>query len=97
MTTILSLPGRRDVLRIQLYVTSPKGTDREIHSPSSTVLMFPGRPNVGSLLEGEAREQVGAMGVGVCGPGGLCDDVRRAVRSMQPGRNVDFLEEAFGW
>lgn len=45
----------------------------------------------------ESRERVGAMGVGVCGPGGLGDDVRDAVRRRQVGRNIDFLEEGFGW
>lgn len=96
MTTILSMPGRRNVLRIQLFVTRPRST-KEIHSPSSTVQMFPGKPNVDALVETESREQVGAMGVSVCGPGGLGDDVRSAVRSMQGRRNVDFLEQTFGW
>ena len=96
MTTILSMPGRRDVLRIQLFITRPRCT-KEIHSPSSTVLMYPGKPNVDALVEMESREQVGAMGVSVCGPGGLGDDVRDAVRRRQRVRNVDFLEEGFGW
>lgn len=96
MTTILSMPGRRDVLRIQLFVTRPRSA-KEIHSPSSTVQMFPGKPNVDALVGMESREQVGAMGVSVCGPGGLGDDVRSAVRRRQGSRNVDFLEEGFGW
>ena len=96
MTTILSMPGRRDVLRIQLFVTRPRSA-KEIHSPSSTVQMFPGKPNVDALVGMESREQVGAMGVSVCGPGGLGDDVRSAVRRRQGSGNVDFLEEGFGW
>lgn len=96
MTIILSMPGRRDVLRILLFVTRPRST-KEIHSPSSTVQMFPGKPNVNALVEMESREQVGAMAVSVCGPGGLGDDVRAAVRRRQGVRNVDFFEEAFGW
>ncbi len=96
MTTILSMPGRRNVLRIQLFVTRPRST-KETHSPSLTVQMFPGRPNVDALVETESREQVGAMGVSVCGPGGLGDDVRRAVRRRQGVRNVDFLDQGFGW
>ena len=59
--------------------------------------MFPGRPNVDALVEKESREQVGAMAVGVCGPGALGADVRGAVRRMQGVRNVDFSEEGFGW
>ncbi len=50
-----------------------------------------------ALVETESREQVGAMGVSVCGPGGLGDDVRRAVRRRQGVRNVDFLDQGFGW
>lgn len=59
--------------------------------------MFPGKPDVDALLGMEARAQVGAMAVCVCGPGGLGDDVRAAVRRRQGGRNVDFVEEGFGW
>ncbi len=59
--------------------------------------MFPGRPNVEALVEAEARGRVGAMAVSVCGPGQLADDVRGAVRRGMGGRNVDFLEEGFGW
>lgn len=50
-----------------------------------------------ALVAMESREQVGAMAVSVCGPGGLADDVRSAVRRRQGVRNVDFLEQGFGW
>jgi len=42
MAEILAMEKRRDVLKILLFVTRPKST-KEIHSPSATVLMFPGR------------------------------------------------------
>lgn len=42
MTEILAMEKRRDVLKILLFVTRPKST-KEIHSPSATVQMFPGR------------------------------------------------------
>ncbi|KAK4697327.1 hypothetical protein P7C71_g726, partial [Lecanoromycetidae sp. Uapishka_2] len=96
MTMILAMPKRRDVLRIQLFVTRPRSS-KEIHSPSSTVQMFPGKPNVDALVEMESRDQVGAMAVSVCGPGGLGDDVRCAARRRQTTRNIDFFEEGFGW
>lgn len=96
MTTILAMDKRRDVLRIQLFVTRPRST-KEIHSPSATVQMFPGKPNVDTLIEMESENQVGCMGVSVCGTGGLSDDVRRAVRRRQGTRNIDFLEESFSW
>lgn len=96
MTTVLAMEKRREILRIQLFVTRPMST-KEIHSPSATVQMFPGRPNVDSLVEVESRCQIGAMGVSVCGPGGLADDVRAACRARQGLRNIDLFEESFGW
>ena len=96
MTTILALDRRRDVLRIQLFVTRPRST-KEIISPSATVQMFPGRPNVDTLIGMECENQIGAMGVSVCGTGGLSDAVRDAVRRRQGVRNVDFIESTFGW
>lgn len=96
MTTILSMPRRRDVLKILLFVTRPRST-KEIHSPSSSVQMFPGKPNVQALIDQEMQEGVGAACVSVCGTGGLADDVRRAVRMRETVWNVDFREESFSW
>lgn len=96
MTEILAMHRRRDVLRIQLFITRPRSTT-EIHSPSATVQMYPGKPNVETIVEMEARQQIGAMGVSVCGPGALADDVRKAVRRRQGFRNIDLVEEGFGW
>lgn len=96
MTSILSMEKRRDVLRIMLFISRPRST-KEIHSPSSTVQMFPGRPNIETLVEMEMENQVGAMGISVCGSGALSDDVRRAVRTRQHRSNIDFIEEAFSW
>ena len=96
MTEILALPRRREVLRVMLFVTR-KRDGEEIRSPSATVTMVPGKPEVGMLVQEECKGQVGAMAVGVCGPGGLGDDVRAAVRGVQGRRNVDLMEESFGW
>ncbi|KAG8534190.1 uncharacterized protein KY384_001034 [Bacidia gigantensis] len=96
MTSILAMSKRREVLRIQLFVTQPKSC-REVHSPSTTVQMFPGRPDLETLVEMERRGQLGAMAVGVCGPGSLGDDVRAAVRRRQERRNIDLVEASFGW
>ena len=96
MDLILRMPGRRDILTIKLFVTRPKNP-REIHSPSATVQMFPGRPNIKLILNNEVKEQVGAMCVTVCGPGGLADNVREAVRDVQEQGVVDFIEESFTW
>lgn len=96
MTTILAMPKRRDILKIQLFVTRPRST-REIHSPSASVQMFPGKPNVQSLIDNEMQDAVGAGCVSVCGTGSLADDVRRAVRRNMGVWNVDFREESFSW
>lgn len=96
MTSILAMDKRREVLRIMLFVSRPRST-KEIHSPSATVQMFPGRPNIETLMEIEMENQIGAMGVSVCGSGALSDDVRSAVRKHQYTGNIDFVEEAFSW
>ncbi len=96
MTEILAMERRREVLRIMLFVSRPRST-KEIHSPSATVQMFPGRPNIETLLTMETEQQIGAMGVTVCGPGALSDEVRLAVRNRQHTQSIDFIEEAFSW
>jgi hypothetical protein len=96
MNIILAMPQRREILRVKLFVTRPKNP-REIQSVSRTVDMTPGRPNVKLLLNNEVREQKGAMCVTVCGPGGLADNVREAVRDVQELGVVDFVEESFTW
>ncbi|KAK4043806.1 ferric reductase like transmembrane component-domain-containing protein [Parachaetomium inaequale] len=97
MDKILKLPNRKEVLQIRLFVTRPK-TASQVVSASTTVQMFPGRPNIPMLLAKEVGEQMGAMCVSVCGPGGLADDVRDAVRKVQAHRTVvDFVEESFTW
>ena len=96
MDEILRLPSRRSVLTIKLFITRPK-SPREICSPSSTVQMFPGRPNIKLLMETEVKDRVGAMCVTVCGPGGLADNVREAVRNVQDVGVVDLIEESFTW
>lgn len=96
MTQILAMDQRRDVLRIMLFISRPRST-KEIHSPSATVQMFPGRPNMEALIDMEIDHQIGALGVSVCGSGALSDDVRSAVRSRQHLSNIDFIEEAFSW
>ncbi|KAK3941929.1 putative FAD binding protein [Diplogelasinospora grovesii] len=97
MDEILRLPKRKELLRVKLFVTRPKNP-REVVSASSTVQIFPGRPNITMLLAKEVQEQMGAMCVTVCGPGGLADDVRDAVRKVQDQKTVvDFIEESFTW
>jgi len=96
MTSILAQPKRRDVLKILLFVTRPRST-KEIQSPSATVQMFPGKPNVRALLDQEVGTAVGAIGVSVCGVGALADEVRKGCRTWMDRVNIDFFEESFTW
>jgi predicted ferric reductase len=96
MTTILALPKRREVLRIQLFITRPQSS-KEMYSPSNSVQMFPGKPNIRSLVDTEVSQGVGAVGVSVCGVGALADDVRSACRRWQDKVVLDIQEEAFSW
>lgn len=56
-----------------------------------------GRPKVRNIVEAVFAERIGAMTVGVCGPGALADDVRAAARGVVTIGSVDFWEEAFTW
>lgn len=96
MTHILAMPRRREILKILLFVTRPRST-KEIHSPSSSVQMFPGRPNVQALIDQEMQEGIGAACVSTCGTGSLADELRRSVRNREMQWNVDFREESFSW
>lgn len=98
MDEILRLPFRHEVLQIRIFVTRPKNPAQLSATASRTIQMFPGRPNIPTLLRKEVSEQVGAMAVTVCGPGALADDVRFAVRDvLNEGTVVDFIEESFTW
>lgn len=96
MTEILGMEKRREILRIQLFVTKPRSM-KEIHSPSASVQMFPGRPNPAALVEREQQLQVGAMAVSCCGTGSLSDELRRAVRDRCEITEIDFEDEVFSW
>ncbi|OJJ42843.1 hypothetical protein ASPZODRAFT_28925 [Penicilliopsis zonata CBS 506.65] len=90
-------------LRVDVYVTCPSWavdgdysfatTPGEIpwtHAapPAVPVRITNGKPAVSEIVAAESAAQVGAMAVSVCGPGGLGDDVRRA---------MDYVEYCFSW
>ena len=62
------------------------------------VKIYP-RHNVSDLLEQEAREGWDRIGVVVCGPGGLCDEVREVVSRRARGSRTrwELDVEAFSW
>jgi predicted ferric reductase len=92
MDEILRMPGRKNVLRVKLFITRPK---RQIENKSDTVVMYEGRPKTATLLQDELRNRVGAMAVTVCGSGAFADDVRAAARPLHTEGSLDFIEEAF--
>jgi predicted ferric reductase len=94
MDTILRMECRREVLRIQLFVTKPRHRG-EVVSSTGSVQMFPGRCNPDTILKREVPERIGAMGVTVCGPGAFADSVRAACRGVVREVQLDFVEEAF--
>ncbi|KAJ9609021.1 hypothetical protein H2200_006792 [Cladophialophora chaetospira] len=97
MHEILGLEGRREVLKILLYITRA-GLSQAIKSPSEQVQMSRGRPDVETIIRHEALHKMGCIGVSVCAGGGLADEVRRVSRMMlDRGVNLDLIEEGFGW
>lgn len=94
MDEILRMPGRKQCLRIKLFVTRPKG---RVESQSETVKMYSGRPKATALIEEEVRNRVGAVAVTCCASGAFSDGVRAAVRPWLTEASVDFIEEAFSY
>ena len=97
MNRILELPGRREMLRIWVFITKPM-SNRLFSSPSSTIRVTPGRCQPGILLDEILRDRIGGTVVSVCGSGKFADEVRAATR-QRIGRRlaIDFVEEAFSW
>jgi predicted ferric reductase len=94
MDQILKMEGRREVLKIQLFVTKPRHRG-EVVSSTGSVQMFPGRCKPKAVIEKEMPDRIGSVAVTVCGPGALADDVRAACRSVVTEASLDFIEEAF--
>ncbi|CAG7918737.1 unnamed protein product [Penicillium olsonii] len=82
---------------VEEYIPQPDTPWMDCAPPSVPVNIHHGKPCIQSLLEKEKAEQIGAMAVSVCGPGGLGDSVRDAVRNTQGEKTVDLFEEAFSW
>ncbi|KAF6825060.1 ferric reductase [Colletotrichum plurivorum] len=94
---LLSLPDCAKLLAVRVHVT------REQFQPASSALDIamvysPKRPDFNATIQDEVDNQLGAMFVMICGPGGLSDDVRAAVRQCQSsGHAIDFEENGFSW
>lgn len=112
MTSVLSNPNlhtQNDVtpfLSIHIYITASDteegyGTGQQswIHNAPLTipVRISKGKPDLNLIIQDEKAQQIGAMAVSVCGPGGLSDEVRRVAREEQGIKAVDFYEASFSW
>ena len=96
MNEILAMEGRREILKVEIHVT--RGVVHESRSPSNSVFVKKGRPDMGAVVKREGEWRLGCLGVSVCGPGGLQDDARAAVRrEIKNGTNIEYVEQAFGW
>ncbi|KAJ5335150.1 Riboflavin synthase-like beta-barrel [Penicillium brevicompactum] len=82
---------------VEEYIPQPDTPWMQCAPPSVPVNIHHGKPCIKSILEKEKSNQIGAMAVSVCGPGGLGDSVREAVRDVQGEKTVDLFEEAFSW
>lgn len=88
-------------LNIVLYVTQlrrePPFSEDQSTEALAEMKVRGGRPNINKLVDKHFGERVGALSIGVCGPGALADDVRKAARRVMIKGKVDFWEEAFTW
>ncbi len=99
---ILQMPRRGCEVKILLYVTRSLAREDDGSEAKDSELgvrehVTFGRMDVRRLVREEFEQRIGAMSIGVCGPGGLADDVRRESRGAMKEGNVDFWEEAFTW
>lgn len=104
LNSILSQPDASDRLRIHIYISNPdfEGQGGQVILPGLTnneiVKVFAGKTFPAKVLDDELlQHQRGSMGVSVCGPGGLSDDVRLAVRERQHLVSIDYIEASFSW
>ncbi|KAJ6093451.1 hypothetical protein N7486_008740 [Penicillium sp. IBT 16267x] len=82
---------------VEEYIPVPETPWTDAAPANVPVSVEYGKPCFMTLLEKEKAEQVGALAVSVCGPGGLGDSVREAVRHVQGEKTVDLFEESFSW
>ncbi|KAI4190525.1 MAG: hypothetical protein LQ346_004901, partial [Caloplaca aetnensis] len=66
-------------LQIVTYVTQLRRVEKAMESAEMQIRS--GRAPIAKLIEIEFEERIGAMTVGVCGPGALADDVRKGARA----------------
>ncbi|ETN46436.1 uncharacterized protein HMPREF1541_00620 [Cyphellophora europaea CBS 101466] len=95
MNEIMAMPGRREMLKVMLYVT--RGKEGNFQSANGTLLSHAGRCSPGAVLDEELPSRCGATMVTVCGPGAFADEVRAAVRERIPYAAIDMDEESFTW
>ncbi|KAF6823117.1 ferric reductase [Colletotrichum musicola] len=94
---LLTLPECAKLLAIRVHVTR-EHLQPALSTLDPAVVYSLKRPDFDAIIQDEVDDQLGAMFVMVCGPGGLSDDVRAAVRRCQSsGHTIDFEENGFSW
>lgn len=90
--------GRR-MFEVEVYIT--RATERTApRGAPKNATFFSGRPQPGALIDRmreEAGKDLGAISVNVCGPGGLSDSFRAAVRGRAAQVRIEYSEESFTW
>lgn len=94
LSEILDMPGRREALKIMVYV-SRRGDEQPSISNSGMVQVKSGRCEIDRIVDVEFANRVGAMAVTVCGPGAFSDDVRHAARRKVKAGSCTFINESF--
>ena len=96
------------IFNVEIHVSRPESFTKvksfsqdmqqaTIMSSRAEMQVFFGRPNLAEIITSQLEKEVGKMGVGVCGPAAMQDEVRKVVRSVGRKRDIGFVEAMFGW
>ncbi|PVH76507.1 hypothetical protein DL98DRAFT_425479 [Cadophora sp. DSE1049] len=84
-------------LQIKVFINEKRIKKEDVETGKEEVCMPGWRCEVDGVVGEVFDRRVGAMVVGVCGPGKLADGVRRAVRGRMGEGSFDFVEEGFSY
>ncbi|KAH7395506.1 hypothetical protein BKA64DRAFT_577016 [Cadophora sp. MPI-SDFR-AT-0126] len=84
-------------LQIKVFVNEKRSKKDDVETGKEEVCMPGWRCEVEAVVGEVFEKRIGAMVVGVCGPGKLADGVRRAVRGRMGEGSIDLVEEGFSY
>lgn len=85
------------VVRVRVYVSKENPTDMAAQQLPDYIDVRRHRCDPQDVLDEEILAQADALAVSVCGPSGLNNSVREAVRRRLSLRDIDFFEESFSF